>query len=266
MPQTRSATSTGAVFALIMVGGALATGVVLVLTTFRNYHSFTMLGFRASDGYFLMECFLAGAVIGGVLLFTRPRGAAAPIAAAIAAFVAVEVGVRIGAYIAIMLSVGHFPGTGPLGDLLEPGPVKFMAYELLASLVAGGLALAKVLMSSGAGTNPAFGAGAPGQPFGAPGQPFGAPGQPPAGQPYGAPGQPVPGQPVSGQPMPGQFEAFGQPAPGQPAHGQPAPGQPAHGQPAPGGPAPGGPAPGASGWAPGQPIEPPASPGGQPGA
>ncbi|RSN70417.1 hypothetical protein [Actinomadura sp. WAC 06369] len=235
MPQTRSATSTGAVVALIMVGGALATGVAIVLTIFRNYHSLTMIEFRASTVYFLMECFFVGLVVGGSLVFTRPRGPLAPIGAAIAAFVAMEVGVRIGAYLAIMLSIQGFPGTGPIGDLMEPAPVKFMFYELLASLVAAGLALVKVLMSSGAGTAPAFGPGGPGQPFG-------APGQPPAGAPYGAPGQPIPGQPMPGQPMPGQ-----------PMHGQPAPGQP---QPPAG---PGGP----GGWAPGQPIDPPPSPGGQ---
>lgn len=239
MPQSRSATSNGAVFALIMVGGALATGVAIVLTIFRNYHGTLMLlEFRASTAFFLMECFVVGLVVGGSLLFTRPRGPLAPIGAAIAAFVAMEVGVRIGAYFAIMLTIEGFPGTGPIGDLMEPAPVKFMLYELLASLVAGGLALAKGLMSSGSGTSPAFGPGGPGQPFG-------APGQPPVGQPYGAPGQPMPGQPMPGQPMHGQ-----------PMHGQPMPG--------PGQPAPGQPPAGPGGWAPGQPIEPPASPGGQP--
>ncbi|WP_143220567.1 hypothetical protein, partial [Actinomadura sp. CNU-125] len=144
MPQTRSATSNGVVIGLIMVGGALATGVSIVATIIRNYVSPDFIQFRASTTYFLIECFFVGLVVGGVLLLTRPRGPVAPIAAAIAAYVALEVGVRIGAYMSIIVSFERFPGTGPLGDLLKPTFSEFQAYELLASLVAGGLALAKV--------------------------------------------------------------------------------------------------------------------------
>ncbi|MFV2177112.1 hypothetical protein ACFHW2_25670 [Actinomadura sp. LOL_016] len=267
MPQTRSATSNGVVLALIMVGGALATGVAIVFTIVRNYMSPDMVEFRTSTTFFLIECFFVGAVVGSMLLFTRPRGPLAPLAAAVAAYVALEVGIRIGAYMTPIVSFGDFPGTGPLGDLLQPVFTKFQAYELLASLVAAGLALAKVMTASSGGTN---------QPYGAPGQPFGAPGQPMPGQPM--PGQPMPGQPMPGQPMPGQ-PMPGQPMPGQPMPGQALPGQPMHGQqPYPGPGAPGAPdagqppsygppAPGPSGWAPGQPIEPPPAPGGpRPGA
>ncbi|QFG23015.1 hypothetical protein [Actinomadura sp. WMMB 499] len=253
MPQTRSATSNGVVFALIMVGGALATAAAVVLTIIRNHRSIATLEFRMSTTYFLIECFIVGLVVGGMLLFTRPRGPLAPIGAAIAAFVAVEVGVRIGAYLSIIVWHGHFPGTGPLGDLMQPASVRFMLYELLASVVAGGLALVKVLTTASRGTSRPSGPGGPG----GPGQPFGHPGQPMPGQPV--PGQPMPGQPMPGQPMPGQ------PMPGQPPYGAPgAPGAPVAGQP----PAYGQPpAPGASGWAPGQPIDPPPAPGGpQPGA
>ncbi|GGU94342.1 hypothetical protein GCM10010182_07990 [Actinomadura cremea] len=258
MPQTRSATSNGVVLALIMVGGALATGVAIVFTIIRNHHSPDIRGFQVSTTFFLIECLFVGAVVGGTLLFTRPRGPLAPIAAAIAAYVALEVGVRIGAYLSIIVSFQRFPGTGPLGDLLKPVFTRFQVYELLASLIAAGLALAKVMMASSGGTN---------QPYGAPGQPFGTPGQPMPGQPM--PGQAFPGQPMPGQPMPGH--AFpGQPMPGQPVPGQqpyPAPGVPGApdaGQP----PSYGPPAtPGPSGWAPGQPIEPPSAPGGpHPGA
>ncbi|MBE1532516.1 hypothetical protein [Actinomadura algeriensis] len=254
MPQTRPATSNGVVFALIMVGGALATGIAIVAFTVRNYMSPDMIEIRASTTYLLITYFLAGLAVGGVLLLTRPRGPLAPIGAAIAAFVAVEVGGRIGAYMSIAVSQQEFPGTGPIGGLMQLTDPGFMFKELFASLVAGGLALAKVLMSSGApAPNRAPGGGMPGQPM--PGQPM--PGQPMPGQPF--PGQPMPGQPVPGQPMPGQPYA----APGQPMPGQPMPGQPMPGQPMPGQPMPGQPMPGPSGWAPGQPIEPPSSPPGE---
>ncbi|NDU75577.1 hypothetical protein GWI34_23565 [Actinomadura sp. DSM 109109] len=199
MPQTRSATSNGAVIALVLVGGALATGVAALFMAVRSYASPAMLDFRASTAYFLIACLFTGLVVGTAVLLTRPRGPLAPIAAAVSAYVAIEVGGRIGVIIGITLSIEAMPGGRQLIEIWKPSFGRFQAYELLALVVAAGLAALRVLTAKTGGTSAPGNAGGPGAPYGAPGrQPFPAP--PPSYQPP-APGQgPTPGGPQGGPP------------------------------------------------------------------
>ncbi|MEV0661843.1 hypothetical protein ACIBI3_04330 [Actinomadura luteofluorescens] len=188
MPQTRSATSHGGVIALILVGGAVATGVAALFMTVRAYASPAMLGFRTSPAYFLIACLLAGLVVGTAVLPTRPRGPLAPIAAGLSAYVAMEVGGRIGVILGLMLSAQGMPSGEFLTAILKPAFGRYQAFELLALVAAAGLAGLRVLTARTGGASQPWNGGAPGGPFGAPGQP------PSHRPPFPGPGQgPVPG-------------------------------------------------------------------------
>jgi hypothetical protein len=207
MAQTRTATSSGGVIALVLVGGAIATGVAAIFISVRAYVSPAMEGFRHSTAYFLFACLVTGLVLGAAVLVTRPRGPLAPILAAVSAFVAMEVGVRIGVVLGIVISVREMPGDHFLTDVMKPVFTRFQAYELLACVVAGGLAALRVLTAKTGPAPQPWNAGAPGGAFGP--QPY--PGQPAAGQP------PFAGRPPS-QP-PGQGPAPGSPQGPPPPHG-----------------------------------------------
>jgi hypothetical protein len=251
MSQSRPATSTGGAIALVLVGGAVATGVVILLAAFASYPSPEMLSFRASTGFYLFNCALCGLVTALGLLLCRPRGPLPPIVAAVSALVAFEVGKRIGALLALMIGLERMPD-GIVSAIMKPHVNKYLAYELLAVAIAGGIAALRVGMSGGfgpggqrppawTGPQPAVGFGQP-----MPGQPMpGQPGQPMPGQP-GQPPMAYPGQP----PMAPHGQPYGAPAgpPAQPPapSGQPSFAPPPGGAPAPGG-APGGQAPPPSG-------------------
>ncbi|QKG23581.1 hypothetical protein ACTIVE_5224 [Actinomadura verrucosospora] len=197
---------------MVLVGGAVATGVVTVLATFRAYPSPELLSFRASTGFFLLICALGGLVTPLGLMLCRPRGPVPPILAAVSGFVVMEVGGRVGTVLAWLIGQEAVP------DALWKAIFKFqfnkyVAYELLAVLIAGGLAALRVAMSGGFG---------PAQQ-----RPPAWTGPQPAG--YGQPGQPQPGMPQPGMPYPGQPPM---PPPGQP--GQPAFAPPPGSPPAPG--------------------------------
>lgn len=211
---------------MVLVGGAVATGLVTLLAAFASYPSPEMLSFRASTGFYLFDCALCGLVTALGLLLCRPRGPLPPILAAVSALVAFEVGKRIGATLALMIGLERMPD-GMMSAIMKPHFNKYLAYELLAVVIAGGIAALRVGTSGGfgpggqrppawTGPQPAVGFGQPqpGQPM--PGQPMpGQPGQPPMaypgqppmappGQPYGAPaGQPSFAPPPGGAPAPG---------------------------------------------------------------
>ncbi|WP_433465651.1 hypothetical protein [Spirillospora sp. CA-128828] len=217
MAQTRTATSSGGVIALILIGGALATGVAAVFITARAWVSPTMVGFRTSTAFFLIACLFTGLVLGAAVLLTRPRGPLAPILAAVSAFVAMEVGVRIGVIIGVTLSLRGAPD-GLITDVLKPAFTRFQAYELLACAVAGGLATLRVLTAKTGG--------AASQQWSPPGGSFGGPGGPPFPAQQPAPGQlpfpgqqPAPYQPPGPAPGPGQGPAPGGPQGAPPPHG-----------------------------------------------
>lgn len=204
MPQNRSATSNGGVIALILVGGAVATGVAALFMTVRSYASPAMLGFRTSPAYFLIACLFAGVVVGAAVLLTRPRGPLAPIAAGLSAYVAMEVGGRIGVFLGVVLSDQGLPSGHFVTALLKPAFGRYQAYELLALVVAAGLAGLRVLTARSGGASQPWNAGAHGGPPMPGGAPFpGQPMQPPSYQPpFPGPGQgPVPGGP-QGPPPP----------------------------------------------------------------
>ncbi|MGI5205517.1 hypothetical protein ACQEU6_28550 [Spirillospora sp. CA-108201] len=200
MPQNRPATSNGGLIALILVGGAVATGVAALFMTVRSYASPAMLGFRTSPAYFLIACLFTGLVVGTAVLPTRPRGPLAPIAAGVSAYVAMEVGGRIGMILGLMLSAQGMPSSGFLSAVLKPFFGRYQAFELLALVVAAGLAALRVLTARTGASQP-WNAGGPGGPFGAPGRPP-HPAQPPSYQPpFPGPGQgPAPGAPQGGPP------------------------------------------------------------------
>ncbi|WP_433144754.1 hypothetical protein ACQPZ8_00740 [Actinomadura nitritigenes] len=226
MSQSRPATSTGGAIAMVLVGGAVATGLVILLAAFASYPSPEMLSFRASTGFYLVNCALCGLVTALGLLLCRPRGPLPPILAAVSALVAFEVGKRIGATLALMIGLERMPD-GMVSAIMKPHFNKYLAYELLAVVIAGGIAALRVGASGGfgpagqrppawTGPQPAVGFGQPqpGQPMpgqsmpGQPGQPpMAYPGQPPMappGRPYGAPGgQPSFAPPPGGAPAPG---------------------------------------------------------------
>ncbi|MBO2464668.1 hypothetical protein [Actinomadura violacea] len=230
MSQSRPPTPMGGAIAMVLVGGAVATGVVTVLTTFRAYPSPELLSFRASTGFFLLICALGGLVTALGLMLCRPRGPVPPILAAVSGFIVMEVGGRIGTVLAWLIGQETVP------DALWKAIFKFqfnkyVAYELLAVLIAGGLAALRVALSGGfgpaqqrppawTGPQPAgYGQPQPGQP-GQPGMPYpGRPPMPPPGQPYGAPaGQPAfappPGSPPPGsQPPPPTGQPYNAPPP-----------------------------------------------------
>lgn len=203
---------------MVLVGGAVATGVVTLIAAFASYPSPEMLSFRTSTGFYLFNCALCGLVTALGLLLCRPRGPLPPILAAVSAFVAFEVGKRIGATLALMIGLERMPD-GMMSAIMKPHFNKYLAYELLAVVIAGGIAALRVGTSGGfgpggqrppawTGPQPAVGYGQPmpGQPM--PGQPpMAHPGQPPMappGQPYGAPaGQPSFAPPPGGAAAPG---------------------------------------------------------------
>ncbi|MDL4816840.1 hypothetical protein [Actinomadura opuntiae] len=241
MSQSRPATSAGGAIALVLVGGAVATGVVTVVAAFASYPSPEMLSFRASTGFYLFNCALCGLVTALGLLLCRPRGPVPPILAAVSALVAFEIGKRIGALVAMMVGLERMPD-GMVSAIMKPHFNKYLAYELLAVLIAGGIGALRVAMSGGfgparqgqgsggwTGPQPAAGFGQP--PMGQPAQPY--------GQPYGAPG----GQPMQ-PPAPSGQPSFAPPPHGRPFPGsQPPPpsGQPFDAPPPPGGRPPAGP-------------------------
>lgn len=195
MPQNRPATSNGGVIALILVGGAFATGVAALFMTVRSYASPAMLGFRTSPAYFLIACLFAGLVVGTAVLPTRPRGPLAPILAGLSAYVAMEVGGRIGVILGLMLSAQGMPSGEFLTAVLKPAFGRYQAFELLALVAAAGLAGLRVLTAKTGGASQPWNAGAPGGPFGAPGQP------PSYQPPFPGGGQgPVPGGPQGAPP------------------------------------------------------------------
>ncbi|MFB4299771.1 hypothetical protein [Actinomadura sp. NTSP31] len=230
MSQSRPATSTGGAIAMVLVGGAVATGVVIAASAFASYPSPEMLSFRSSTGFFLFVCVLGGLVTALGLLLCRPRGPVPPILAAVSALVVMEVGKRIGALLAVMIGLERLPD-GLVTEIMKPHVNKYFAYELLAVVIAGGLGALRVSMSGGfgparqgqpgwTGPQPAGGFGQP--PMGQPAQPFGAPPAQPYGTPGGQPMQPPPpsGQPFNAPPPPGN-----QPPPpsGQPFNAPPPP-------------------------------------------
>ncbi|MWA01493.1 hypothetical protein F8568_014110 [Actinomadura sp. LD22] len=232
MSQSRPPTSTGGAIAMVLVGGAVATGATIVLSAFATYPSPEMLSFRTSTGLYLFNCAICGLVTALGLLLCRPRGPLPPILAAVSALVAFEVGKRIGSLLALMIGLEHMPD-GMVSAIMKPHFNKYFAYELLAVVIAGGLGALRVASSGGfgpgggqrppawTGPQPAAGYGQPGQPQ--PGQPGMAfPGQPPMappGQPYGPPAGP-PMQP----PAPSGRPSFAPPPGGAPAPGgQPPP-------------------------------------------
>ncbi|MES9540745.1 MULTISPECIES: hypothetical protein [unclassified Actinomadura] len=227
MPQPRSATSNGGVIALILVGGAVATGAAALLWALH-----ILLGFFPSVPYFLFTCLVTGVATSAPMLLARPRGPLAPIAAGPAAYVAVEVGARIGLILGQVMD-GDIPPGGFILRVLEPTFSIYQAYELLAVAAAAGLAGLRVMTASKGGTSQPWNAGAPGGPFGSPAGPF-APGLPPNPGYAPMPGQgPFPGQPSAGQPMQPPAPVY-QPPPvpgaGQgPASGGPQGAPPPHG-------------------------------------
>ncbi|WP_344260755.1 hypothetical protein [Actinomadura napierensis] len=233
MSQSRPATSTGGAIAMVLVGGAVATGVVIAASAFASYPSPEMLHFRSSTGFFLFVCVLGGLVTALGLMLCRPRGPVPPILAAVSALVVMEVGKRIGALLALMIGLERVPD-GMVSAIMKPRFDKYFAYELLAVVIAGGLGALRVSMSGGfgaaqqrqpgwTGPQPQPGAGFGQPPMGQPAQPFGAP---PA-QPYGAPGgQPMQPPPPSGQPFNAPPPPGSQPPPpsGRPFNAPPPPG------------------------------------------
>ncbi|MFG1998090.1 hypothetical protein ACGFNU_02950 [Spirillospora sp. NPDC048911] len=248
---SRPAPSPAVPIIALMVGGALATGLSIVMTIIGVYESAVASAFRHGQAYYLLQALLVGSVTGAGVLFTRARLPVIPIAAAVAAYVALIVGVRLGLWIYLVGVQGH-PGF----SFFKPA---FNAEDLVAPVAAAAITGLRVLMASGAGGSRG------GRPAPAPG-PWNAPNPGvapfPAGQPY--PGQPAPGghSVPDGQPVPGGYPVPGQPVPGQPLPGQPVPGQSIPGQPAPGHPVFGHSGPGQvpeSGYPYGQ--QPPAAPG-----
>jgi hypothetical protein len=168
------------------VGGAVATGVGVVLTFVGVYQSPFLAGFRTSTAYYASHCVIAGLLTAAGLFLTRPRGPVAPIVAAVSAFVALYVGTRIGVFL-----YGATHGVPFTGEYVSAVlNYRFQGRDLLAPLAAGAVAGLRVAMaSSGSGRSA-------GPPFPQPGpQPF-PPGQPPAppfqpGPPQGSgPGTP----------------------------------------------------------------------------
>ncbi|GAA2617026.1 hypothetical protein SMC26_40190 [Actinomadura fulvescens] len=247
MSHSRPASSPATAIVALMVGGAVATVVSLLLTIVGVYETNIASEFRHGRAYFLIQGLVVGLVTGAGVFLTRSRLPVIPLAAAVAGYVAMIVGVRLGVWI-YLVGVRGLKGYG-ISD------VPFVIEDLAAPVAAAAITGLRVLTANGPNRRPAPAAGAWNAPQ--PGAPL-APGQPMPGQPM--PGQPYPGQPTPGQPYPGQ-PAHGQPYPGQPTPGQPYPGQPAPGQPYPGQPAPGQPTPGGYG-APGQPYPGQPGPGG----
>ncbi|WP_141579537.1 hypothetical protein [Actinomadura sp. WMMA1423] len=195
MSHPRSATSNGGVLALVLVGGAVATGAAALLWALH-----ILLGVLPSVPYFLFTCLVTGVVTGAPMMLARPRGPLAPIAAGPAAYVAVEVGARIGLILGQVLH-GEIPTGGFMLRVWEPQFSIYQAYELLAVVAAAGLAGLRVVTASKGGTSQPWNAGGPGGPFGSPGGPF-TPGGPPHPGYAPRPGQgPFPGQPPAGQPV-----------------------------------------------------------------
>jgi hypothetical protein len=217
---------------MVLLGGAVATGVVIAISAFASYPSPEMLSFRASTGFYLFNCAICGLVTALGLLLCRPRGPLPPILAAVSALVAFEVGKRIGAYLALMIGLERMPD-GMVSAIMKPHFNKYFAYELLAVVIAGGLAALRV------GTSGGFGAAGQQQPAWTGPQPAAGYGQPQPGQPQ--PGQPQPGQPPMGYPGQPPMAPSGQPygAPAGPPMQPPAPSGPPSFAPPPGGAAPG---------------------------
>ncbi|SPT60857.1 hypothetical protein K8Z49_29185 [Actinomadura madurae] len=194
MSQTRPATPVAGTIALVLVGGAVATGIGVILTFAGIYQSPFLAEFRTSTAYYALHCVVVGVLTAAGLVLTRPRGPAAPIVAAVSALVALYVGTRLGVFLYGATHNASFSG-GYITAVLKP---RFHAWDLLAPLVAGAVAGLRVAMVAG-GTGPTR------APFPQPGpghRPF--PGQPPA-PPY--------------QPGPGQGSAPGAPPGWTPPHG-----------------------------------------------
>lgn len=225
MAGNRTATSAAGVIVLILVGGAVATGVLVITTFAAVYETDVLAGFRHSTAYYALQCFFTGLLTAIAVMLTRPRGPLAPIVAAVSGYVALYVGVRLGVWLYAAthgLDVGHY-----FDFFKETVKPHFDAWDLLAPAVAGGIAGLRVLMVSGSL---------------APGQPAGPPFPQPGG--YGQPYPPAPGQPPAQPPMqpnmqppmqpPGQYQPPGPyqppPAPGSGGQGAP-PGGPQGGPP-----------------------------------
>ncbi|WP_329518891.1 hypothetical protein [Spirillospora sp. NBC_01491] len=133
MPRSRPASPMGAVIALLLFGGAVATGLSIVMTFFRVYRSPIALGLRSSTGYYVAECALVGLFTAVGVLFTRPR-AAVPIAAAVAAYVALGVGERIGSAGYVLLMHRDLP---PEWIIKSAADLHFYAWDLVAVGTAG---------------------------------------------------------------------------------------------------------------------------------
>ncbi|MUN41130.1 hypothetical protein [Actinomadura litoris] len=217
MPPSRKATPIVGAVALVLVGGAVATGIALVMTYVRLYESPTLRDVRISTGYYAFECLLVGVFTALGTLLARPRDPVTPVAAAVSGYVALYVGQRIGVIVYSVTQGYGMPSGHELNFILRP---HFEGWDLLAVLAAGAIAGLRVVMVAGGtaprGPAPAFGA-QPGYPHPQfqpppPVRPP-VPGHPPA---YGPPGQPY--QPPMGQ-FPPQGGAPGTPQGGGPPYG-----------------------------------------------
>lgn len=185
MAPTRPATPAAGVIALILVGGAIATAVAAFMMYAGSYQTDVLESFRHSTAYYVLDCALIGFFTAVGVMLTRPRGPLAPIAAAFAACVALYVGNRLG--VLAHLLPGGLPGGGLLTAIMK---YRFNVEDLVAPLVAGGVAGLRVLMVAGSLPPPAHPyQPAPGRP---PVPPFQAPPPPPAqgwapGGPQGGP-------------------------------------------------------------------------------
>ncbi|WP_242911092.1 hypothetical protein [Actinomadura terrae] len=217
MAPSRTATPIAGAVALVLVGGAVATGIALVMTYARIYESPALRSLRISTGYYAFECLLVGVFTALGTLIARPRDPVTPVVAAISGYVALYVGQRIGVILYPVTQGYGMPDGEEINFILKP---HFEGWDLLAIVAAGAIAGLRVVMVSGntaprrPAPTPAFGA-QPG--YGHPQFQPPPPGQPPVpGQPPFAGAPPVPGQPLMpGQPpVPGQPPAYG--PPGQP--------------------------------------------------
>src|SRR5690606_37234350 len=171
MAQTRPATPAAGVIALILLGGAVATGVAAIMMFGLLHQSDVLFSFRRSTGYYVLSCALVGFFTAAGVLLTRPRGPLAPLAAAVAAFVALYAGIRIG------VLVHELPGGLPGGTFLtQLMKYRFDVEDLVVPVVPAAVAGLRVATAakSLAPTRPS---GPPSPQPGAGAPPY--PGQPP---------------------------------------------------------------------------------------
>ncbi|TDB88670.1 hypothetical protein E1264_10630 [Actinomadura sp. KC216] len=171
MSQPRPATPVVGTIALVLVGGAVATGVGAILM-FIRFHPSSLLdeGIRDSTAYHALACAIIGFITAVGLLPTRPRGPAAPIVAVIAGYVALNIGVRCAVILDAVTNGTPFDIVF-IFTVLDPG---FSRWDLLAPAVAGTVAGVRVAMVARKPAQPAGGFGVPPRPP-APGGPQGPP-------------------------------------------------------------------------------------------